>query len=206
MLVAVTGGIGSGKTYVAKVFEQSNIPVIYADQVAQDLMVNDKNIRDQVNQYFNTLDVKKIGTQIFKNKKKRLFLEKLIHSKVLETISQRIIALKISNNYCIIEVPLLHNMFYILKALKIDRLILIDCVQNIQISRVMHRNRLSKSQVMLIMKSQLSSRLAIKRIHDLADYVLNGDDLKQLHIQAITLCSLLNNVLKNTTIYPDGIN
>ena len=76
MLVAITGGIGSGKTYITKVFEQLNIPVIYADQVAKELIANNKNIRDQVTQYFNTLDVKKIGTQIFKNKKKKFKLKK----------------------------------------------------------------------------------------------------------------------------------
>ena len=116
---------------------------------------------------------------------------------------------KTSNNYCVIEIPLLHNILNILDALKVDQLILIDCDRNIQISRVMHRNRLSKFQVMSIIKSQLSSSFAIKKIHNLADYVLNGDDLKQLHIQVITLCSLLNkklnSTLKNTVIYRRGI-
>jgi dephospho-CoA kinase len=209
MLVAITGGIGSGKTYITKVFEQLNIPVIYADQVAKELIANNKNIRDQVTQYFNTLDLKQISTQIFKSQKKRLFLEKLIHQRALEKISKQAMGFKTSNNYCVIEIPLLHNILNILDALKVDQLILIDCDRNIQISRVMHRNRLSKFQVMSIIKSQLSSSFAIKKIHNLADYVLNGDDLKQLHIQVITLCSLLNkklnSTLKNTVIYRRGI-
>ena len=66
MLVVITGGIGSGKTYVAKIFEQLSIPVIYADQLVKEIIVNNTSIRIQINQYFNTLDFKKINTQIFK--------------------------------------------------------------------------------------------------------------------------------------------
>ena len=209
MLVVITGGIGSGKTYVAKIFEQLSIPVIYADQLVKEIIVNNTSIRIQINQYFNTLDFKKINTQIFKHKKKRLFLEKLIHPKVLEQIMQKITYLKTNNNLCIIEIPLLHNLFNILEVLKTDKLILINCEQNIQISRIMHRNKLSKSKIMLIIKSQLSSAFAINKIQQLADYVLNGDSLEQLQIQVITLCSWLNNILNNnlndTLAYQSGI-
>ncbi len=186
MLIAITGGIGSGKTYASLTFEQLNIPVIYADQIAKELIINNQYIKEQINCYFNTLDLKKIRTKIFKSKKKRLFLEKLLHKKVLKKISQKILDLKLKDSTCcIIEIPLLHNLFSILKHLNIDRIILVICNQQLQISRVMHRDKISKSQVVSIIKSQISSQTAIKRIEQLADYVLDGSDLKQLHMQVI---------------------
>ena len=114
---------------------------------------------------------------------------------------QKTTYLKTNNNLCIIEIPLLHNLFSILEVLKTDKLILINCEQNIQISRIMHRNKLSKSKIMLIIKSQLSSAFAINKIQQLADYVLNGNSLEQLQIQVITLCSWLNNILNQTMLF-----
>jgi len=71
----------------------------------------------------------------------------------------------------------------ILTELKIDKVIFINCDNDLQISRVMHRDKLSKSQVMSIVKSQLS----LKNMHKLADYILDGNDLKELHKQTINL-------------------
>ena len=82
LLIGITGGIGSGKTYVAKIFEQLNVPVIYADNISRELLNNDLNIIRNIKQYFNISDleknIKNIKIQIFQNKKHRLFLEKLI--------------------------------------------------------------------------------------------------------------------------------
>jgi dephospho-CoA kinase len=199
MLIAITGSIGSGKTYVAKIFEQSNIPVIYADNIAKDLIINDYNINYQVKNFFNIkkIDFKIIKQQIFKNKKKRLFLEKLVHYKVLKIIKSKISQL---NSQCfVLELPMVGNLFNILKILSIDKLIFINCAKNIQISRVMHRDKLSKSEVMLIIKIQLYSNKILK----IADYLLNGDDLQLLQMQAVELCSLLKNTSKNIEVYPN---
>jgi len=189
LLIGITGGIGSGKTYVAKIFEQLNVPVIYADNISRELLNNDLNIIRNIKQYFNISDleknIKNIKIQIFQNKKHRLFLEKLIHPKVIAQIVECIKDLKNNkiNSYCVIEIPMLHNLIAILTELKIDKVIFINCDNDLQISRVMHRDKLSKSQVMSIVKSQLS----LKNMHKLADYILDGNDLKELHKQTINL-------------------
>lgn len=199
MLIAITGSIGSGKTYVAKIFEQSNIPVIYADNIAKDLISNDFEVNCQVKQFFNIkkIDFKLIKQQIFKNKKKRLFLEKLVHYKVLKIIKSKILQ---SKSHCfVLELPMIGNLFNILKILAINKLIFINCSRNIQISRVMHRDKLSKSEVMLIIKAQLYPNKILK----IADYLLNGDNLQLLQMQAVELCSLLKNTSKNIEVYPN---
>lgn len=207
MLIVVTGGIGSGKTYVTKIFETLNIPILHADQIAKDIILNNKNIYETIQKYFNVFNVqqnfKKIKLEIFKYKKKRLFLENIIHQKVLEKIAN------ISTN-CIVEIPLLHNLSNLLTFIKFDKLILVNCDKNIQISRVMRRDKLSKAQVMLIINSQLSIANGVNKIQQLADYIVDGNNLDQLHIQAIHLCSLLKNMLQNIvqdiTIYPHEVN
>ncbi len=191
LLVALTGGIGCGKTYVTKIFEKLKIPIIYADNIAKDLLYNDKNIGNQVKQYFNIADVQKniknIKINIFSNKKHRLFLEKLIHPKVVEHIVLQIRNLAIdihkSNNYCIIEIPMLLNLLEILSKIKIDKIILINCYPDLQISRVMQRDKLTRSQVVSILRSQL----AVKKINNVADYILDGSKLKNIEQEIINL-------------------
>ena len=189
LLIGITGGIGSGKTYVAKIFEQLNVPVIYADNISRELLNNDLNIIRNIKQYFNISDleknIKNIKIQIFQNKKHRLFLEKLIHPKVIAQIVECIKDLKNNkiNSYCVIEIPMLHNLIAILAELKIDKVIFINCDNDLQISRVMHRDKLSKSQVVSIVKSQFS----VRNMQKLADYILDGNDLEELYQQTISL-------------------
>ena len=78
---------------------------------------------------------------------------------------------------------MLHNLVAILIELKIDKIIFVNCDNNLQISRVMHRDQLSKSQVVSIVKSQLS----LEKVHKLADYILDGNDLEELYQQTINL-------------------
>lgn len=169
-LVAVTGGIGCGKTYVCKIFEKFNIPVIYTDQLVKQLLINDKLLIKQLNNYFKAdfnKNLNKLKLNIFENKPQLLFVEKLIHPKVIDQILLNIKSL--NSQICIIEIPMIVHLFNILKNLNINKIILITCDLNLQISRVMHRDKLSKSNVMLIMKNQLS----IEKLHKIANYILN---------------------------------
>lgn len=197
MIIIVTGGIGSGKTYVTQIFTKLGIPVFNTDQIAKDLIVHDQNIYQKIQRYFNVYDIKnnfrKIKLQIFKYKKKRLFLENILHPKMLAKIVN-------INTDCIIEIPLVKKIFYMLKHIKFDKLIFIDCNHNIQISRVMHRDKLSKSTVDLIINSQLGLSKNINKIQQIADYILDGNSLNELHIQAMKVCLLLKNMLKNTLV------
>ena len=185
LLIGITGGIAAGKTYVANIFEQLNTPVIYADNIAKELIYTDKNINNKIKQYFNILDlesnIKNIKIQVFNNKNHRLFLEKLIHPKVIERIILQIQSLK--KNYCIIEIPMLHNLIQILKTININKIILISCNQNLQVSRAMHRDKLSKTQVMSIIKSQMPEKF----LRNFADHILDGNELKNLYAQTVNL-------------------
>ena len=186
LLIGLTGGIGSGKTYVANSFKQLNVPVIFADNIAKELLYTDQNIKLQVQNHFKITDlhrnIRQIKFNIFKNKKHRVFLEKLIHPVVIQTIKLQIQNLAINNHsniYCVIEIPMIFNLLNIARTINIHKIIMVSCDQNLQISRVMHRDKLSKSQVLSIIKSQLSP---IRFIGDV-DYVLDSTRLDSLNSQ-----------------------
>lgn len=191
LLIVVTGGIAAGKTYVTNIFKQLNIPVINADHIAKELIYTDQQINNKIKQYFNISDlennIKKIKIKIFHNKKHRLFLERLVHPKVIEKIILQIRNFEMNKdfarNYCVIEIPMVHNLREILKIIKINKMVFVDCNENLQISRSMHRDQLSKSQVILMIKSQMSEKF----LYHASDYILNGNSLNDLRNETLNL-------------------
>src|ERR1700733_9539264 len=84
--VGITGGIGSGKSTVAKVFETLGIPVFYADQRAKILMDENEALKEKIQQNFGKdvyvygkLDKKHLSDMIFSDAKKLALLNSLVH-------------------------------------------------------------------------------------------------------------------------------
>lgn len=87
--IAITGGIGTGKTYISKKFVQMGIPVFYADVEAKKCY-EDKEIVDTIRSYFGTevftegrLDFKKMAHCVFQDPEKREVINKMIHPRVM---------------------------------------------------------------------------------------------------------------------------
>jgi dephospho-CoA kinase len=87
--IALTGGIGTGKTYISKKFVQMGIPVFYADEEAKKCY-EDREIVDTIRSYFGTevftegrLDFKKMARCVFQDPKKREVINKMIHPRVM---------------------------------------------------------------------------------------------------------------------------
>src|SRR5688500_6101209 len=84
--VGLTGGIGSGKTTVAKVFEILGIPVYYADAASKNLYTSDPRLMESVKKHFgdavytgNTLNRNVLATLVFNDPQKLDLLNKLVH-------------------------------------------------------------------------------------------------------------------------------
>ena len=90
--VGVTGGIGSGKTTVCRIFEQFGIPVYYADERAKLLMVENRDLIAKVKQFFGdeaylpdgSLNRRWIGGIVFQDQKKLEALNSNVHPAVIE--------------------------------------------------------------------------------------------------------------------------
>lgn len=185
-VIAVTGGIASGKSTVAKIFNQKyNIPIIDTDLIAGDLLSQKEIINQISNKFGNTvldkkmLNKKKLRELIFNNKENKKWLEDLLHPLINNELRCRINALKAENKYkfCLALIPLI-NREYLEKNDFIDKVLVVDCDEKQQLKRAMTRDNQSKEQIEKIIKNQITRAERI----ELADYVIeNNNTERELH-------------------------
>ena len=157
--IGLTGGIGCGKTTVAKVFEQLNIPVIDADDIAHQLVAIGQPALAQIQQVFGTdalnpdgsLNRKKLKEVIFSNPIQKQKLEAILHPLVYQAIQAEL--KQVNTPYCIICIPLLFetNMTHF-----VDRILVVDCPVETQIERVLRRDTMTRERIQSIIDSQVS--------------------------------------------------
>lgn len=183
LVVGVTGGIGSGKSTVCAAFERHGIPTIDTDQVAREVVMPGTDGLAAVVAEFGpgvlaadgTLDRPALRRIVFADPERRVVLEALLHPRIRARVREHLAA--VTTPYCLVGIPLLtersgHGY--------LDRVLVVDCPEEIQIARVMSRDKLTASEVAAIMGSQASrqERLAIAD-----DVVTNTSDLTAIHAQ-----------------------
>lgn len=156
-LIALTGGIASGKTTVSKWFENKDFKVYYADKIGHTFL-NDKDIISKLVKRFgnnilsdNKIDRKKLGNIVFNSKEDLYFLNQLLHPKIRKE-TQRIIDNSIKD-YLIFEIPLLFEN-RIEKAF--DLTINISADQENQIERLKNNYGFPLKEIKQRMKAQMS--------------------------------------------------
>lgn len=156
--IGLTGGIGSGKSTVAKVFESLGVPVFYADDVAK-RAYDDDEIRQKVKTLFgedlyvnHLLDKKKLASIVFNDKQKLVALNSIIHPWVAE---QYFLWYKKNDTakYVIREAAILIES----GAYKTcDKIILITAPEEMRVQRVHQRDQLSNAEIQTRIKNQMS--------------------------------------------------
>lgn len=188
LIVGLTGGIGSGKSTVAELFAALGAPVIDADVIAREVLVHDKTHTAEIVARFGAeilnaqgeLNRSKLRTLVFENPVQREWLEQLLHPPILDGIQQRLS--KLNAPYCIVVIPLLTEVVAAQEL--VDRVLVVDVLEETQIARVSSRDKLTVAAVKKMMSSQASreQRLAI------ADDVLeNEGDLETLERKVLAL-------------------
>ena len=159
MIVGLTGGIGSGKSSAAKFFIELGIDVIDADEVSKNILDSNIEAKDKFvdtfgNEFLDTnnkIDRSLLRSEIFKDEQKKTLLESIIHPLVREQILKFIENSK--SIYKIIMVPLIFETksesFY-------DKIVVVDCEEEIQIKRASNRDKKSTDNIINIMKAQAS--------------------------------------------------
>ena len=181
--VGLTGGIGSGKSTVAKLFAERGVPVIDADAMARKAVLPGKKALEQIKLIFGQDVISKSGELrrdylreiIFNDNNKKTKLEAIIHPLVYEMIEEAIS--HIDYPYCILSIPLLletHTSF------QVDEIVVVDAPEEMQISRTCQRDNTSKENVIKIINAQMDNT---KRL-ELADEIITNDsDFKNLEDQ-----------------------
>ncbi|KXK38442.1 MAG: dephospho-CoA kinase [Saprospiraceae bacterium] len=176
--IGLTGGIGSGKTTVSRIFSAMGIPVYDADTAAKNIMIKDKHVKKQMKEllgdeafYSNGKPNRDyISSIIFSNKEKLQQLNGIIHPAVIND-SLRWTEMHQHDHqvpYVIKEAALMveSGSFKIL-----DDIIVVTCPENIRISRVMQRDRQTYDQVKRKIDNQMPEEEKVKY----AKYVIVND-------------------------------
>ena len=165
-VVALTGGIGSGKTTVANRFSERGVPVIDADKIAREVVAPGSAALQQIVAHFGdqallpegSLDRRWLRQQIFADPQQKTWLNNLLHPLIQQRTQEMIAA--VTTDWCLWVVPLLVENNLHLKA---DRVLVIDVDEETQISRTMARDRITRQQAeaILIAQAGTQSRLAV---------------------------------------------
>ena len=181
--VGLTGGIGSGKTTVTNMFEKLGARIIDADIIVRELSGSGKPAYQAILQLFGTEVVDEnqelrrplIRQMIFLNAELKTRLEAILHPLVRTEIDQRI--MKNSHPYGIISIPLL---FEGNSAYNIDRILVIDAPEKLQIARAASRDGVDCEDVQNIIATQISRKQRLERADDV---IINDADIASLQSQ-----------------------
>lgn len=174
MKLGVTGGIGSGKTCVCRVFNTLGIPVFSADHEARKIMDNDKGIIRRINSiagkdlYINgSLDRVELATLIFNDNTLLDKVNSLIHPIVFEHFKKW--EMEQTTPYVIVEAAILFESG---ASKLVDKIATVVAPIEERVDRVIRRNSLSREQVIERMRNQMDDDARIK----LSDYVIHNSD------------------------------
>jgi dephospho-CoA kinase len=184
--IGITGGIGSGKTTVAKVFELLDIPVFYADDMAKKLMVEDQILIQQIKTEFGeeayfsdqTLNRKYISNLVFNNPNQLEKLNSFVHPAVFRAFdvwySQQ------NAPYVLKEAALLFET----NSYKQNHFnILVSCPLLLRIERVMKRDLVTKEQVL----KRIAAQLPEETKQALADFQVQNNEQEFIITQVLKI-------------------
>lgn len=188
LVVGLTGGIGSGKTTVAELFQQlANIPTIDTDQLAREAVLPGSEALAKITEYFGSgillhdgsLDRKQLRLKIFSDARQRIWLENLLHPIIRNLMAEKLHALNAP--YSLVQIPLLVERE---PNPLIQRILLVDTSAQIQEQRVQLRDHLDNKTIEAIMATQ-AQRDALLRAAD--DVIVNDSSLDDLKEQVLKL-------------------
>jgi dephospho-CoA kinase len=185
--VGLTGGIGSGKSTVARIFELLNIPVYYADDRAKALYVENNSVREQVTKLLGdaaytskgTLNRAFVAEKIFSDATLLKQLEGIIHPAVWED-GEKWEAAHANAPYTIKEAALLYESG---GYKKVDKMIVVKAPEAVRIRRVIRRDGLAREQVQARICQQMPEEEKVKR----ADFVVDNSGTQLLVPQVLRI-------------------
>jgi len=183
--IGLTGGIGSGKSTVAKVFEVLGIPVYYADEAAKRLMNEDENLKEKLQQQFGKqtyvdgkLNRGYLSSLVFNDPEKLAILNSIVHPATIEDAAKWMTQQK--TPYVIKEAALIFESG---SQKDLDKVIGVFAPAPLRILRVIKRDTISKEEIMARMNKQLDEEMKMR----LCDYVIKNDEQEMVLPQVLEL-------------------
>ena len=176
--IGITGGIGSGKSTVAKVFEVLGIPVYYADDAAKKLMNEDEELKEKIQLQFGNqvykngqLDKKQLADIVFTSPGKLALLNALVHPATLQD-AERWMQHQ-STPYAIKEAALIFESG---AQEHLDYVIGVTAPAPLRILRAMQRDGITREEVIARMDKQMDDTIKMK----LCNFVIKNDEQEML--------------------------
>lgn len=186
--VGLTGGIGSGKSMVADCFAAHGVPVIDTDVIARELTAPGGVALAQIRAAFGdavmrtdgTLDRAALRRRVFADAAARRLLENILHPPIRQAVEAALA--RVSAPYTVVVIPLLVETGGYRNLL--DRILVVDCPEDVQIARVVARNGLAREEVVAILAAQAgrAERLAVAD-----DIILNTASPEALRAEVAAL-------------------
>ncbi|MGA0154272.1 MAG: dephospho-CoA kinase [Flavobacteriaceae bacterium] len=188
--IAVTGGIGSGKSYVCDLIASKGFPVFNSDRWAKDLMVSDAQLKRAIEQLIGDeayqldqdhnirINQAYIASRIFGQAALRLQLEQLVHPVVRmafeQWVKEQTTALVFQESALILSTEYYKNF---------DAIVLVSCSDELQISRVIQRDNVDRMTVISRMKAQPDFESLLDRVTHVIDN--SGDQSLEDQVEAL---------------------
>lgn len=196
-VVALTGGIGCGKTEATRVFVSLGVPVVDLDVIAHAMSQPGSPAMQQIQQVFGSdffeatgqFDRAKMRALVFSDEdalaKLNAIMHPAIHAQATEQIKQYA-----NSPYMVLAIPLLVESEHYWPL--INHVLVIDCDESTQIERVMQRSAMGREQVEAILAAQSSRQERL----DIADTVIKNDgklenllnSIKEFHKSQLSAC------------------
>ena len=182
--IGLTGGVGSGKTTVSKIFASLGVPVFYADDIAKKIMNEDTILKQEIinlfgkEAYTESLNRKHIADVVFNDTFKLEQLNALIHPRTIEAANKWM--QQQTTPYVIKEAAL---MFEAGAAAHLDYVIGVSAPQAMRIQRAMQRDGITREEALARINNQVDDNIKMK----LCDFVIVNDEQQSVLSQVLKL-------------------
>ena len=192
-MIGLTGGIGAGKSVVAKIFTTLGIPVFNADEAAKQMMQTSPSIKEKLIEQFGSsiynvsgLQKENLADIVFNDSFQLQLLNAIVHPETIQAAKDW--AAKQTSPYVIKEAALIFESG---AADGLFKVIGVTAPLSLRIHRVMQRDGVSKEQVEARMQHQISDTIKMR----LCDYVIQNNNQQMLIPQVLELDKLIRAAL-----------
>lgn len=190
--IGLTGGIGSGKSTVARFFELLGIPVFNSDLMARKIIETNAEVKSQIKTMFGNdayfedgkLNSAFVAETTFSNQEKLNQLNALVHPLVRQAY-QKWMELQ-NSSYVITEAAILIESG---RFKDLDGLICVNAPENLRIERVMKRSQLNHSDIL----QRISNQMNDEKRSPFCTHTITNDDLQAIIPQVLAIHHLIKN-------------
>ncbi|GAA9254611.1 dephospho-CoA kinase [Helicobacter pylori] len=181
--IALTGGIGTGKSTTIKILESQGYQILDADKIAHQLL---QEHRFEIAQHFgsdilekDTLNRKKLGAIVFQNANELKWLEDFLHPLIRECMLQKAYELEKNHQVYFLDIPLFFEVGG-KKCYPVSKVVLVYAPRVLQIERLLERDKLKEAEIL----QRLACQMDIEQKRAMSDYIIdNSSSLKDLNKQ-----------------------